>query len=303
LQATLQILIGPETGRMIHLKAGQVARFGRTEWCDFAFPYDALLADVHFSLETTDESVNLVDLSDGAGVLVDGKPTSNSWLRSGQKIQAGNLIFAITTERLFQTSGAGPVSVARETAPAPPPPSLAREICEGLDLTDPARELIDDTIEIPPYLDKLSAEMLFSDALTILAAWLGKRKAVWWGAECIAAACGERLPAQADLLALVRDWAVSPTEERRRLAAAAAESADAKLPACWLARAAGWSGGSLAPPDLPVVPPGEQLTAKALLAALLLAAVFSDPAQAGHNYNQFIELGKGLGQTTLEWEQ
>jgi hypothetical protein len=302
LQATLQILIGPETGRMIHLKSGQVARFGRTEWCDFAFPYDPLLADVHFSLETTEESVNLVDLSDGAGVLVDGKPTSNCGLRSGQKIQAGNLIFAIATERLFQTSGAGPVSVARETAPPPPPPALARDVCEGVELTDPARELIDDTIEIPPYLDKLAAEKLFPDALTTVAAWLGKRKAVWWGAECIAAACGERLEAQADLLALVRAWVATPTEDYRRLAAAAAESADTKLPVCWLARAAAWSAGSLAPPDLPVVPPAEQLSGKVLLAGLLLAAVFNGPALAGHNYNQFIDLGKGLGQTKLDWE-
>jgi NAD-dependent dihydropyrimidine dehydrogenase PreA subunit len=29
-QATLQILTGPETGRNIYLKSGQVARFGRT---------------------------------------------------------------------------------------------------------------------------------------------------------------------------------------------------------------------------------------------------------------------------------
>jgi hypothetical protein len=303
MQATLKILIGPEAGRIIHLKSGQVAQFGRTEWCDFAFPYDPRLADIHFSIETTDESVSLIDLSDGAGVLVDGDQSNKCQLRGGQKIQAGSLIFEITTELLFQTSGSGPVSVAQQNPTVPPPPPLARILCEPVDLTDSARQLMDDSIEILPYIDNLTAAELFPDAIRAVIAWLGKRKAIGWGADCIAMACGDRLETQAELLTVVRTWVESPTEDNRRLTVAAADSTDAKLPASWLARAAGWSGGSLAPPELPVVPPAEQLTSKTLLAALLLAAVFRDPAQASTNYNRFIESGKQLGQTRLAWEE
>jgi hypothetical protein len=301
-QATLQILTGPETGRSIYLKSGQVSRFGRTEWSDFAFPYDHGLADVHFSIETTNDAVTLVDLSDGQGVQVEGKPTTNCLLLSGQKIKAGNLIFAIATELLFETSGAGPVTVARQIAPAALPAEPARKICETVGLSEPAQGQLDDTIEILPFIDKLTKEKLLLDAVRVLAAWLSKRKAVWWGAGCIESACGARLPAQADLLARARAWVEKPTEENRRAALEAAETADPKFPACWLARAAGWSGGSLSPSGLPVVPPDEHLTAQALTGALLLAAVLIDPAKSADNYGAFIELGKQLSRTRLDWE-
>ncbi len=301
MQATLQILTGPETGRNIYLKSGQVARFGRTEWSDFAFPYDHRLADVHFSIETADDTVTLVDLSDGKGVQVDGEKLANCQLRSGQKIRAGNLLFAVTTERLFETSGAGPVAVAPHAAPAASP-ELACKICEAVELSEPAQALLDDTIEILTFIDKLTEENLLLDALRVLAAWLSKRKAVWWGAGCVEVACGDRLQAQADLLARTRAWVREPTDGNRRGALDTAETADAKLPACWLARAAGWSGGSLSPPGLPVVPPDEHLTAQALTGALLLAAVFLDPAKSVANYLKFIDLGKQLSQESLEWE-
>src|SRR5262249_42910351 len=125
-QAMLQILAGPESGRRIYLKNDQVARFGRTAWSDFAFPYDPDLADVHFSIETTDDAVKLTDLSQGVGVQVDGQKMAECRLRSGQKIQAGSLTFVLATERLFESSasGNGPVAVARPPEPAAPPSEL-----------------------------------------------------------------------------------------------------------------------------------------------------------------------------------
>ncbi len=302
MQATLLIQTGPEAGRRIYLKSGQLARFGRTEWCDFAFPYDRHLADIHFSIETSDDAVTLIDLSEGKGVQIDGEKQETCQLRSGQKIRAGNMIFVIATELLFETGDTGPIAVAR-TGPAGPPPQLARKICESAELSETAQGLLDDSIEVLPYIDKLTEEKLLLDALRVLAAWLSKRKAVWWGAGCLETACGERGKGQANLLELARSWCQDPSEENRRAALDAAETADTKLPGCWLARAAGWSSGSLAPPGLPAVPPDEHLTAQALIGALLLAAVFVAPAKCPENYLEFIASGKDLAQTTLDWEK
>jgi hypothetical protein len=301
-QATLQILAGPETGRRIFLKSGQVASFGRTEWSDFSFPYDHRLADVHFSIETTDDAVTLADLSQGQGVQVDGEKMTTCQLRSGQKIKAGNMTFAVGTELLFETSGAGPVSVGPRTEQAAPLES-ARKVCESIELSEPAGEILDDTIEVLPFIDKLTAAELLVDCLRVLAAWLSKRKAVWWGAGCVESACADRLEMQTALLATTRSWVRDPTDENRRKALDAAETADTKLPACWLARAAGWSGGSLSPPGLPVVPPDDHLTAQALTGALLLAAVFIDPARCAGNYRKFIAQGKELATMKLDWEE
>ena len=302
MQATLQILTGPETGRNIYLKSGQMARFGRTEWSDFAFPYDHRLADVHFSIETATDAVTLVDLSEGKGVHVDGEIMTTCQLRSGQKIKAGNMIFTIATELPFDTSDTGPIAHVRQTAPSVTAVKRAQQVCAGIELSEAARNLLDDTIEIVPFIDRLTGEDLLLDGLRVLAGWLSKRKAVWWGAACIESACSAGLEPQAELLARARAWVQEPSEEHRRAALAAADTADAKFPACWLARAAGWSGGSLSPAGLPIVPPDEHLTAQALVGSLLLAAVFIDPAKCADNYRQFIEQGKQLSQAKLEWE-
>jgi hypothetical protein len=68
--------------------------------------------------------------------------------------------------------------------------------------------------------------------------------------------------------------------------AAAAVENDA--PAHWAALAAAWTGGSLAPPDAPVVPPGETLPAQAAVGAVLLAAVKNDPDRAVEHHRRSI---------------
>ena len=171
-----------------------------------------------------------------------------------------------------------------------------------MDLSEPAAALVDETTEILPFIDKLTGQNLLLDALRVIAVWLTKRKALWWAVHCVESACADRLQAQESLLTLARTWVEEPTEEKCLAALQAAELTDTKLPACWLARAVSWSGASLAPPDLPAVPPGEQLCAQGVMAALLLAAVFVSPAKSGDNYRRFIEQGKQLSQTKLEWE-
>ena len=298
----LQILTGPETGRKIYLKTGQLASFGRTEWSDFAFGYDPRLADVHFSIETDDDSATLVDNSDGKGVVVDGQKVTKCSLISGQKIKAGSLVFAVTTELLFETSGSGPVTPAQKTGVAPIPAELAIRICENLELSDAAAELLDQTSEVLTFVDQLCSENLLLDALRVLAASLSKRKALWWAADCVESACADRLQAQQGLISLARQWVQEPTTENCQNALHAAETTDSKLPACWLCYAASWSGESLAPPGLAVVPPAKHLNVQGIMAALLLAAVFYDPAKSTDNYRNFIELGKHISKTTLDWE-
>ena len=298
----LQILTGPETGRKIYLKTGQMASFGRTEWSDFAFSYDNSLADVHFSIETNDDTVTLIDNSDGRGVVVDGQQITKCSLGSGQKIKAGNLVFAVTTELLFETSGSGPVAVAQKQTGVTIPAELAIRVCENLDLSDTATELLDKSTEVLPFIDQLSSENLLLDALRVLAASLSKRKALWWAANCVESACADRLQAQERLISLSRAWVLEPTEENCHNALHAAETTDSELPACWLGHATSWSGESLAPPGLPSVPPAKHLNIQGIMAALLLAAVFINPAKSTENYRSFIELGKQISKTTLDWE-
>jgi hypothetical protein len=53
--------------------------------------------------------------------------------------------------------------------------------------------------------------------------------------------------------------------------------------------AAFWSEGSIAPEDAPAVPPADNLTAKAVAGAVMLAAVQAQPEKANDKYLFFIE--------------
>jgi hypothetical protein len=92
-----------------------------------------------------------------------------------------------------------------------------------------------------------------------------------------------------------------PSEENRRQAMPAAEQATFGTPAGCAAVAAFWSGGSLGPPNVPPIPPGEYLTAHGVAGAIMLAAVSSEPEKAPEKYRSFLALGIEVGNGKQPW--
>ncbi|MEO0035144.1 MAG: hypothetical protein RLZZ501_1167 [Pseudomonadota bacterium] len=119
----------------------------------------------------------------------------------------------------------------------------------------------------------------WDEAIGLYAAALPRREAVWWASLC----CGLTAPQDQTLAALrareaAECWVRRQDEESRRAAQAAAGAAE-PAPEAWVAMAAFWSGGSIAPLGLSEVPPAPHLTATAVQGALGLAAIRPDPAQ------------------------
>lgn len=114
------------------------------------------------------------------------------------------------------------------------------------------------------------------DAVKLLARLLPKRYAVAWLCQC---ARDQPLELEDKAGAsLAEKWVREPTESNRRAAFEFANSGGYKSLGAWLAAAAGWSGGSLAPSaqETPVPPP-EHLTACATVAAVnLMAALVAE---------------------------
>jgi hypothetical protein len=109
------------------------------------------------------------------------------------------------------------------------------------------------------------------DALKLLARLLPKRYAVAWLCQC---ARDQPLGLEDKAGAsLAEKWVREPSEDNRRAAFEFANAGGYKSLGAWLAAAAGWSGGSLAPAtqEKPVPPP-EHLTARATVAAINLMA-------------------------------
>ncbi len=94
------------------------------------------------------------------------------------------------------------------------------------------------------------------------------------------------LPLQA-----VEKWLAEPTDENRRSAMKAANEAEFSTPAGSAALAVFFSGGSIAPPDMPAVPPESSITPNSVAGTVMLAAVLKEPEKAQEKYQLFLAEG------------
>lgn len=121
------------------------------------------------------------------------------------------------------------------------------------------------------FLRGLLATPTPEDAVTFCSYLLPRRVAVWWGHQCLRNLPEGITDLDQPLLETAEQWVREPEEDRRYAALDAGMSASVKTPGAWIALAAGWSGGSMAPSGMaPVVPP-PYLTARAVNAGILSA--------------------------------
>lgn len=168
----------------------------------------------------------------------------------------------------------------------------AAEIARDCEPGDDARALLATHPDGPGFLAALTTRGLWIDAVRFLAFALPNREGVWWA--CIAARAtlpADSPPGWEPCIAAAETWVYRPDEITRRAAFPPAEAVGFQSPAGYAALAAFWSGGSLAPPDMPEVPPSPLLCPTAVAAAVLAAAVLRDPAGAEARYRAAMAAG------------
>jgi hypothetical protein len=154
---------------------------------------------------------------------------------------------------------------------------------------------------------RLEAAGLRNEAARLAAHALPKREAVWWGCMCARAVPDPSLPA-VDLAALAaaEAWVRKPGDDAlRRAAMEAAQRTGFRTPEAWAAVGAFWSGGSMAPPGQPEVPPPDHLTGVAISGGVVLAAVRIRPERAQDRLARFLASAReiaagGAGRITAE---
>jgi uncharacterized protein DUF6931 len=178
------------------------------------------------------------------------------------------------------------------------------EICAVSELGDDAKALVREGQNPREYLNVLIGKGHFPDAVRFLAHVLPKREAVWWGWICARRAAGADAPEKIRVsLDATEKWIAQPTEEHRRAAMQAAQEADLSTAAGCAGLAAFLSGGSLGPPNTPVVPPGDYLTAKAVASAIIFAAVAAEPEKAPEKFRAFLTQGVDVVTRIRLWEK
>jgi hypothetical protein len=173
----------------------------------------------------------------------------------------------------------------------------AAVICADLELNEEAKVILERDPNPADFVRQLMAQDLLHEAIKFMARALPKREATWWA--CLAARTElTESSTQEQLIAveIAEQWVYKPTEENRRLTYSAAHAANFDSAAAWAAMAAFWSGGSMAPPEAPVVPPAENLTGKAVAGAIMLAAVRREPEKANDKIKTFLAQAINIAQ-------
>jgi hypothetical protein len=189
------------------------------------------------------------------------------------------------------------------TAIAPTPGRGTKQLAAVAELSDEANALLVANEPAPPaFIAQLTEGEHFSDAVRFLAHALPKREAVWWAWVSARKAAGaEPSPAIKNALEATEQWIMQPTEENRRRALVAGEAAEFGTAAGCAALAAFMTSGSMSPPENPVVPPPEFMTAKAVAGSVTLAAV-SKPDQMKAQFADFVKIGLEVAERTKLWD-
>lgn len=145
---------------------------------------------------------------------------------------------------------------------------------------------------------------LFADAIRYLADLMPPRVAVWWACQCLWDVVRPHAPEEVrDALTVALQWVVEPSEEHRE--AARPTGPEEPLDTAWgcLRMAVVWSGGSLNEAGLPVVPPENYATPRAVAGAIMRAALISDSLQQEQRFRQFLDLGLHIADRRNLWWQ
>jgi pSer/pThr/pTyr-binding forkhead associated (FHA) protein len=117
MQVIVEVQTGPGIGKKLVLQPGKLAQVGRTSWADLAIPQDASLSGMHFSLECSRDLCRLRDQGSGSGTLVNGLRVTETVLRHGDRIQAGQSTFVV----FLEGEGSTPLESVVPAGPKPAP--------------------------------------------------------------------------------------------------------------------------------------------------------------------------------------
>lgn len=171
----------------------------------------------------------------------------------------------------------------------------AAETCARFDMSRAAAEKLLAGLSSADYVERLIHDDLIMEGLQFMVYALPKREAVWLA--CLAArGLAHKTEEDSAALTAVEKWVFEPNQETHRPLKAFAEATGLST-SCGMAAAAGnWADGSLTPGDISVAPPDE-LTPKAVWAAMLLAVSQSHPDNPVEGYrillNKAINIASG----------
>lgn len=167
----------------------------------------------------------------------------------------------------------------------------AAEICARVDLSAEGKAFLLPTLSPQGYLSLLVEAEAVGDAIRFLAFALPIREGVWWAVVVAHGTFDQPGPVEAECLERAAGWVYDPDDARRRACMVCAEKANFDGAAAYAALAAFWSGGSMAPPEMPDALPDPRLGAIGVGASILLSITSGDPLTLNERFRAAIARG------------
>ena len=175
-------------------------------------------------------------------------------------------------------------------------------LCAEAECSAEAKQLLAEAPDSRVFVTQLMETALVPDAVTFLAHALPRREAVWWAWLCARDSIGAApKPVVAEALESTKTWIAEPTDEHRRAALSAGETAGFGTPVGLAALAAFLCGDTLGPAGGPPAPPGPFDAAKAITGCVHMSAVADPKADIPARYAEFVKRGIELADRIKLW--
>ena len=331
MKAVFKVLEGPVEHEMIVIRDGESLTVGRENDADIPVNADQQMSSVHLSVECKDNRCVVTDLNSTNGTFINEKRLEGSAVvYEGDVVRCGVTRFEVEQApgardagppqgNVAEGSGGEPVSKSKTVSPgaaatnaAASAPAADEEFLQQLRgfLEETAaavlnRFKLDDDLSTPDEFGRRlqSDPESLDDAIKFFAYALPKRLAVWWAAQCVRTAQPSPPPEDAAILQATEKWVAAPNESHRRKAMSLAEGQECQTAAAWTGVSAFWSHGSMAPPNVPAVPPKDEFTGKAVYGAVALAAVIGAPEEAPKRKAEFVDLAIAVASGENNWQE
>jgi hypothetical protein len=169
-----------------------------------------------------------------------------------------------------------------------------KEISDAANLSAGALALLREDSTPETFVAVLEKQELYEDAVNFWAHKLGTNDGVKWALACIHELESPEQKARKDASREAADrWVLAPNDASRWAAKEAADKSADTTPADVLAMGIFLSGGSVTPPQGPVVEPPPYSAQKLISASVRVTVLTHEPQHAAERYRRALALGRG----------
>jgi hypothetical protein len=261
------------------LPAGRLLIVGRSEQADVPFPQDSLMSSRHLSIQIQNQQCLITDLGSTNGTTVNGQRIESAAIDSGDVFCCGTTLFSVEWSGSAEGGIATQYPTVQDVAPTIGYAArFADEILKRFRLRQSIPLTPEDGETCVEFLQRLQRLPEGTAEIEFLSFALPKRSAVWWMIVC-ARTLTELLEEEVSVLELGEKWVLEPSDAGRRAVFSASQEEDPGRVAHWVGSAAYFSGGSIAPPNSPMVAPSDRVTGQCVLAGITMAALAGPPSE------------------------